>query len=74
MGHLQKIAIATAFEFQHNKEIAAELHRLKRIDLYGNIGGGLYGEVSEIGNGEMQIERAARHSRTGYPILFTFEE
>ncbi len=73
MGHFQKIAVATAFEFQHNMEIAAELHRLKAIDLYYNLIGGLYGEVRDIGGGEMEIEVRASESRTGYPILFTFE-
>lgn len=73
MGHFQKIAVATAFELQHNMEIAAELHRMKAIDLYYNLIGGLYGEVSDIGNGEMEIEIRASESRTGYPILFTFE-
>ena len=69
MGHFNKIAVATAFELQHNMEIAAELHRLKAIDLYYN----LIGEVRDIGNGEMEIEVRASESRTGYPILFTFE-
>jgi len=73
MGHFQQIAVATAFELQHNMEIAAELHRMKAIDLYYNMIGGLYGEVRDIGNGEMEIEVPARNSRTGYPILFTFE-
>lgn len=75
MSDLSKIAaVATAFEFQHNMEIAAELHRLKAIDIYSNLVGGVYGEVRDIGGGEMEIEVAARWSRTGYPILFTFEE
>lgn len=73
MGHFQKIAIATAFELQHNIEIAAELHRLKAIDLYYNLIGGLYGEARDIGGGEMEIEVRASESRTGYPILFTFD-
>lgn len=73
MGHFNKIAIATAFELQHNMEVAAELHRMKAIDLYYNMIGGLYGEVRDIGNGEMEIEVPARKSRTGYPILFTFQ-
>ena len=73
MGHFNKIAVATAFELQHNMEIAAELHRLKAIDIYYNLIGGLYGEVRDIGNGEMEIEVPASESRTGYPILFTFE-
>ena len=73
MGHFNKIAVATAFELQHNMEIAAELHRMKAIDIYYNLIGGLYGEVRDIGNGEMEIEVAASESRTGYPILFTFE-
>ena len=74
MGHFQKIAVATAFELQHNMETAAELHRLKAIDIYSNLIGGLYGEVRDIGGGEMEIEIPASYSRTGYPILFTFEE
>ena len=73
MRHFDKIAVATAFELQHNMEIAAELHRLKAIDLYYNLIGGLYGEVRDIGGGEMEIEVRASESRTGYPILFTFE-
>lgn len=73
MGHFNKIAVATAFELQHNMEIAAELHRLKAIDIYSNLIGGLYGEVREIGGGEMEIEVPASESRTGYPILFTFD-
>jgi len=74
MGHFQKIAVATAFELQHNMEIAAELHWLKAIDLYYNLIGGLYGQVRDIGGGEMEIEVRASESRTGYPLLFTFEE
>jgi len=74
MSDLSKIAVATAFEFQHNMEIAAELHRMKAIDIYSNLVGGVYGEVRDIGGGEMEIEVAASESRTGYPILFTFEE
>ena len=73
MGHFQKIAIATSFELQHNMEVAAELHRMKAIDIYSNLIGGLYGEVRDIGGGEMEIEVPASESRTGYPILFTFE-
>ena len=73
MGHFNKIAVATAFELQHNMEIAAELHQLKAIDLYYNLIGGVYGEVRNIGNGEMEIEVRASESRTGYPLLFTFE-
>ena len=73
MGHFNKIAVATAFELQHNMEIAAELHRMKAIDLYYNLIGGLYGEVRAIGNGEMEIEIRASESITGYPLLFTFE-
>jgi len=73
MGHFNKIAVATAFEFQHNMEIAAELHQLKAINLYYNLIGGVYGEVRNIGNGEMEIEVRASESRTGYPLLFTFE-
>ena len=73
MGHFNKIAVATAFELQHNMEIAAELHRMKAIDIYSNLIGGLYGEVRAIGNGEMEIEIRASESITGYPLLFTFE-
>ena len=69
---LAKIAVATAFEHQHNMEIAAELHRLKAIDIYYNLIGGVYGEVRDIGGGEMEIEVAASESLTGHPILFTF--
>ena len=73
MGHFQKIAVATAFELQHNMEIAAELHQLTAIDIYSNLIGGVYGEVRDIGGGEMEVEVRASESRTGYPILFTFE-
>lgn len=73
MGHFQKIAVATAFELQHNMEIAAELHQLKAIDIYSNLIAGLYGEVRDIGGGEMEVEVRASESRTGYPILFTFK-
>jgi hypothetical protein len=80
MGHFRqlmqgkRIAVATAFELQHNIEIASELHQLKAIDLYYNLIGGLYGEVRDIGGGEMEIEVRASESRTGYPLLFTFKE
>ena len=57
----------------HFNKVAAELHRMKAIDIYSNLIGGLYGEVRDIGGGEMEIEVPASESRTGYPILFTFE-